>query len=72
MNASGEFCWCSGCGEWVIWTAYHTDGPVYCCDECARGFPCACVGGPDRPFRLPTRRTAPEGGRHASASTTAR
>lgn len=67
MNVTGKFRWRSGCGEGAIWTPHHTDGPVYCCAECAGGRPCACAGGSDRPVRLPPRSAAPKGGYHAPA-----
>lgn len=42
----GEFRYCAGCGDWLLWTPLHHTGPVYCCDACAQGRRCECAGSP--------------------------
>jgi len=37
-----EMTWCDGCGVEITWGSVVIEERSYCCQECTRGYACAC------------------------------
>ena len=42
MSWFEEMTWCDSCGVEITWGPYVIEGRSYCCQDCARGYSCAC------------------------------